>query len=450
MNRKLFIAAFTLLLLAGPLSVLKTFGWSEHPMLVRPALKDHPIWQKTDSVQAKNLKIFLLESEKELEKFLAEQEAWSVAHLPNYIPCPPELAFKATGNPDDILLRFYSAIRLNPHVKIPLYLHLLPNDSTGGRPIADPRDICTLQDISFTLQTTYVRIEEGELLAPFDVLVTANDEPDYGFDLGLFADNNTDYGKKYNFGNQSFGNPNLEYGSQAPFHMGFYHEAKILYKFGPFLKQTYLDYRLYLYKALSEFAFHQHQPYWGWRFMGYGMHYMGDVSMPYHMRPLPGVSTARMMWINLKAILGFTKAKDNAVQLVSNRHTAFEEFQAQVLRKALQERNTNHPFLLALSNPLPPVPFSEDFFLNVATKESAASGKETDKILDREMPALLVSDPSVETNDLPETDRIVAFMTETNGPESVDKVTEAIAGRMRHFSMHIRSYLDAVLQNSNL
>lgn len=450
MNRNLFPLALILIFLIGPFSILKVSAWSEHPLLVRPALKNHPVWQKADSVQAKNLKTFLLETEKELEKFLADHEAWSVANLPNYAPCPAGLAFKATGNPDDILLRFYTAIRINPHVKIPLYLHLLPNDSTEGRPVADPKEICTLEDLSFMLNTVYTRVEEGEILAPFDVLVTANDEPDYGFDLGLFVDNMTPYGQEYGFGAQSFGNPQLEYGSQAPFHMGFYHEAKILYKFGPFLKQTYMDYRLFLYKALSEFAFRQQQPYWGWRFMGWGMHYMGDVSMPYHMRPLPGVSTARMMWINLKAMLGFPKAKEQAVQLVSNRHTAFEEFQLQVIRKAHQDKNFSHPFLQALENPLPTVSFSMGFFLNVATKESAASGEEIDKILERQMPALLVSDPNVETNDLPETDRIVAYMTETNGPESVEKVTEAIAGRMRQFSMNIRSFLDDIVVHTVL
>ncbi len=447
--KRIFLAAtFTLLILAAPFTTLKVSAWSEHPLLVRPALKNHPIWQQADSVQAKNLKTFLLEAEKELEKFLAEQEAWSVANLPNYIACPADLAFKATGNPDDILLRFYSAIRMNPNVKIPLYLHLLPNDSTYGRPVADPREICTLNDITFMLQTTYTWVTEGELLAPLDVLVTANDEPDYGFDLGLFDDNNTDYGKKYNFGPQPFGNPKLEYGSQAPFHMGFYHEAKILYKFGPFLKQTYMDYRLYLYKALSEFAFQNNQPYWGWRFMGWGMHYMGDVSMPYHMRPLPGVSTARMMWTNLKAMIGFPKAKDNAVQLVSNRHTVYEEFQLQTIRKAHQENNMNHPFLAALGNPKPAIAFSGDFLLNVASRESAGMGKPIDKILGKQVPRLLVSDPTVEANDLPETDRIVAFITEEKGQQAVDEITTAIAERMQAFSMHIRSYMDAILEKS--
>jgi hypothetical protein len=63
--------------------------------------------------------------------------------------------------------------------------------------------------------------------------------------------------------------------------------------------------------------------------MGWGMHYLGDVSMPYHSKPLPGVSTLRMIWINLKAILGFPKSRGNAVQLVSNKHTVYEEFQVQ-------------------------------------------------------------------------------------------------------------------------
>jgi len=449
--KRIFLAAtFTILILGAPFNALKVAGWSEHPLLVRHALKNHPVWQKADSVQAKSLKNFLLENEEELEEFLAEQEAWSVANLPDYIPCPPELAFKASGNPDDVLYRFYTAIRLNPHVKIPLYLHLLPNDSLFGRPVADPREICTLNNISFMLQTTYTRVEEGELLAPFEVLCTANDEPDYGFDLGLFADNGTVYGLTYNFGNQPFGNPKLEYGSQAPFHMAFYHEAKILYKFGPFLKQTYLNYRLFLYKALSEFAFRSSQPYWGWRFMGWGMHYMGDISMPYHMRPLPGVSTTRMMWINAKAMLGFPKAKDNAVQLVSNRHTVYEEFQLQALKKAHRENDSGHPFLKALANPAPAVPFSHDFLMNVATKESAESGKTIDRILKKQVPALLVSDPSVEANDLAETNRIIAFISEEEGEQAVLAVTNAIAARMQSFSMHIRSFMDAILAESRI
>lgn len=430
---------------------LQGLAWSEHPMLAHPALKEAINWEKLDSVAAKSLKTFLLEMEPELEKLLDEQEAWSQANLPNYAPRPDELAFKATGNSDDILLRFYLAIRVNPNIKVPLYLHLLPNDDPGERPIADPKDISTLKDISSMENTIYVWLSQGELIAPLDVLSTSNDEPDYGFDLGLFEDNNTAYGQIYGFGTQPFGNPNLEYSSQAPFHMGFFHEAGILYKFGPFLKRTHIDYRISLYKALSEFAFLHNQPYWGWRFMGWGMHYVGDVSMPYHSKPLPGVSVLRMIWINLKAMLGFPKSKDNAVQLVSNRHTVLEEFQVQVLRKAHQQNNWDHPFLQALMNPKELVPFSDNFIVEVAAKDAVNKSILIDKSTEKFMPYSLVSDPKVEANDAPEIKRIVEVIQEEKGQEAVDQMTLDIAERLEAFSMHIRSYMLSIkTQHSDL
>jgi hypothetical protein len=440
--RTLFLLAFALCL-NNPAK-----AWTEHPLLVRPALKDFLAWERMDLVAAKSLQNFLFEVEQELELFLAEQEAWSRANLPNYTPRPDELAFKATGNPDDILQRFYQAIRVNPNIKVPLYLHLLPMDDPGDRQVANARDITTLNDISTMMHTTYVWLSDGELLSPLDVLNTATDEPDYGFDLGLFEDNNTDYGQIYGFGTQPFGNPNLEYSSQAPFHMGFFHEAWILYKAGPFLKQTYLDYRINLYKALSEFAFAQNQTYWGWRFMGWGMHYVGDVSMPYHSKPLPGVSVLRMLWINLKAILGFPKSLDNAVQLVSNRHNVYEEFQWQVLRRAHQEQNWDHPFLQALMNPKEFIPYDDDFIVDVAARESVAKSRYIDKTLEKYMPHSVVSDPTVEANNAPETKRIVEVVREENGQEGVDAITLAIAERMESLSMHISSYMMGILEGT--
>jgi hypothetical protein len=401
-------------------------------------------------VAAKSLKTFLLEMEHELEQFLVEQEAWSRANLPNYAPRPDELSFKATGNPDDVLERFFNAIRLNPNIPVPLYLHLLPNDDPINRPIAEPAYLTTLSDLSSMQYSTYVWLYEGELVSALDVLCTANAEPDYGFDLGLFEDNNTAYGKIFGWGTQSFGNPNLEYSSQAPFHMAFYHESWILYKAGPFLKRTYLDYRINLFKMLSEFAFAQNQPYWGWRFMGWGMHYVGDVSMPYHSKPLPGVSTLRMLWINLKAILGFPQSKNNAVQLVSNKHAVYEEFQVQVLRLAHEQKNWQHPFLHALMNPKDLIPYSQEFIVEVASRESVAKSVEVDKALKKYIPAHMVSDPDIEVSDLPEMKNIAQLVEEEMGKKAYDQLIEVIAERMESYSMHIRSYLLSILEKSDI
>ncbi len=445
-----FLLKFSLLWIF--LNLLFTSGvsaWSGHQMMVYPALKDHIAWGKAASVEAKNLRTFLVETEKELVLFLAEQESWSRKNLPHYAACPDTLAFKATGNKEDILIRFLSAIRINPDSKIPLYLSLIPGKEENSRMKISPTDLTTLKEVGFMEKITYVSLQEGELASPFQVLYTASDEPDYGFDLGLFTDNGTPYGRTYGFGNQPFGNPNLEYSSQAPFHMGFFHEAGILYTFGAFLKNTHLDYRIFLYKALSEFAFHHHQPYWGWRFMGWGMHYVGDVSMPYHMKPLPGVSNTRMIWMSLKSMMGSPRAQDNAVQLVSNRHTAFEEFQSQVLLKALQQDDTPHPFLQALKNPEATMPFSYSFLLDYATAESASRAKSADKILEKNIPEKMVSDPSVEANNLPGVKDMVQYIMEEKGEKAVDNLTGMIAGQMRQFSMNVRSYMEAILASSD-
>jgi hypothetical protein len=152
-----------------------------------------------------------------------------------------------------------------------------------------------------------------------------------------------------------------------------------------------------------------------------------------------------VIWINLKSILGAPKAKNNAVQLVSNRHTVFENFQYQAMRKAYQQKNWSHPFLIALTHPEPQIPFSYDFLISNATAESASRAKNIDKIIEKNVPSKLVSDPSVEVGNLAEANSIEQSIIHEKGQKAADAVTEAIAGQMRQFSMNIRSFMEAVL-----
>ena len=86
--------------------------------------------------------------------------------------------------------------------------------------------------------------------------------------------------------------------------MGFYHESDVIYTFAGFLKKTYPEYRIHLYKRLARFAFETGHPYWGWRFAGMGLHYLADLAQPYHARALPGVGTSFAMWINTLDMMG--------------------------------------------------------------------------------------------------------------------------------------------------
>ena len=442
------ITRILVVLLIGLSTTFTAKAWSEHPLLAYPVLSTIPELTSKDSVIVMSLRAFLQKEEAGIEKLLAEHEAWARENLPDYAPLPDGLMFKKTGNSDDILKRFYYAIRINPNVKMRLYLHLLPNQDIGDLPPINPAELTTLSDVTSMLTTNYVEIFEGQKVSPLSVLCTANDEPDYGIDLGLFEDNNTEHGSVYGFGVQPFGDPNLEYGSQAPFHMGFYHEAKLVFKFGPFLKKTYPEYRINLFKTLAEYAFETGNDYWGYRFMGWGMHYLSDLSMPYHTAPLPGVSAFRMIWINLKAMLGFPRSKDNAVQIVSNRHSVLEQFQWVVVKKAYQNDPENNVIIKALKNPIEHVDFSQDFARNVTSRESVDRSKRVDKNLKKWSPKILVSDPKFEAPGSKELDNLIELMKQEKGEESVENMTNMVAEIMRSYSMHMRSYYQAIAGKS--
>ena len=79
--------------------------------------------------------------------------------------------------------------------------------------------------------------------------------------------------------------------------------------------------------------------YWAWRFTGWGMHYLQDLTQPYHARVLPGVGVTRMLWINTLDIVGMHGAKNDAVQLVTNRHFALENFERRWMRAAYADRS---------------------------------------------------------------------------------------------------------------
>ena len=437
---KTLILAFALINLSQRAS-----AWSEHPLMAYPVLSTIEQLVNQDSIMAKELKTFLMENEKELEQFLKDQEIWLLKNLSYYPALPEHLQFKATGNPDDILERFFNAIRLNPNVKMRLYQHLLPNEQVGDRPTIDPKYLTTLQDVSALQKTNYIELFENNLVSPMAVLVAANDEPDYGFDLGLFKDNNTPQGDKYGFGTQPFGDPNLAYGSQAPFHMGFYHEARVVFLFGSFLKKTLPEMRINQFKMLSEFAFKTGNPYWGYRFMGWGMHYLGDLSMPYHTVALPGVSALKMIWTNIKAMLGFPKSKDDAVQLVSNRHAAMEEFQWHVLRQAYENNNCDNQLINSLRTPISMVEYYDNFPREVAAKESAGKAKMVDKMIENCMPEILVSDPSFETPSSSEISNIIELTKQEKGEESISEMTNVLADIFKSYSMHMQSFYHNIM-----
>jgi hypothetical protein len=278
-------------------------------------------------------------------------------------------------------------------------------------------------------------------VAPAHVLASGSDEPDFGLDIGLFEDNDTDFASDYGFGTQPFGNPNLDYSSQAPFHMGFYHLDWLTRKAQPDLLRTYPEWRVSLFRALSQFAFETGHDYWGWRFAGWGLHYIGDLTQPYHAHPLPGVNTVEALW-------AVVRGKTNeAIQLVSNRHGVLESYQYQRVQKSLDQKEWSSPILAAVASAVDVPVFDELTVREVLTKESVDAGAELDGVLQSNMPPRYVSDPAFEWTGSGEEAAIVVTVASDRGEQAIAVLDAAVAEQMLQFSRFAQAWINDARSN---
>lgn len=423
-------------------------AWEHHPLFSEPVVSTMTEVTGAPLAVATPLDTFLLAVEADLVTLLADEESWARANMSSYAACPDALAFQATGNASDIRDRFFKAIRVNPNIETPLYRSPLAAGGAKAEKSLIPSEVSILSDTSNLSIFDFQELTDGAAVSPLEILAAASNEPDYGMDIGLFTDNGTEFGAYYGFGAQPFGNPGLDYGSQAPFHMGFYHESWIVYLFASFLKDSYPEYRIHLFKSLSEFAFEHDQDYWGWRFMGWGLHYLGDLSMPYHTTALPGYSAFRMILINLLDMLGWSTPKDNAVQLSSNRHVALETFEGIILEEATRANNTADTTLAALLEARTIPAYSDSVPSGALSKASHDMVSELDKAIAKYMPEEFVSDPSVELGDVPERYQIIDMMEAEHGVSAVTAIETLQAEAMTSFALYGRSYVQAIVDPS--
>ncbi|MCB1171105.1 MAG: hypothetical protein KDK25_12255 [Leptospiraceae bacterium] len=313
-----------LLLAAIILCPRPAFAWWEHTLLTLAATRNLEL--PDQRVPVESLEDFLKEGPA-LRQALIEMDA-AFASIPAYPPISASLQFDPGAA--DLRQSFLQAIRINPDTRLLPYIQY-PTRAPAGCRAVDYHRITFLKDVDYLKGVPFCAIRPGQMVSARDVLVSASDEPDYGHDIGLFEDNDTEAGSEYGFGIQPFGNPNLEYSSQAPFHMGFYHESGLVYALAGFLKQTYAQYRALQYLELARFAFRTGHDYWGYRFLGWGLHYVQDLTQPYHATVMPSRSSAGMIWINVLNTIGISGPQTGAVQLLSNRHLALENYQRNLM-----------------------------------------------------------------------------------------------------------------------
>ncbi len=419
-------------------------AWSDHTLCTWYALDAQPELAG-QQVVAEPLSQFLQIESHTLPAFLDQEENWARTHLPEYAPRPDPLRFHA-GTGANLQRAFLLALRVNALMPMPLFRQLRPGASVAAARQLDWHQLTILPDGSGLKNNSFETLAAGEHISAVDVIATAANEPDYGMDLGLWEDNGTEQGRQAGFGPQPFGNPRFIDSAQAPFHMGFYHEAGIVYRSAPFLKHTYPQARIHLYLQLAHFAFAHGHPYWGYRFTGWAMHYAQDLTQPYHTRVLPGVGVMRMLWINVLDLAGMHGAKRDAVNLVANRHTVVESYQLSRMVGAIRSGQRNDALLQALRDARADdglKGFKMTDLLAPVTLQSSNAADALDGQLERSFPAPYTSNPDTVLSDADEL-AMVSIAQSWSKTEDV-KLAQLVALQLRQFGVVSRSVVRAAL-----
>ncbi|APJ03257.1 hypothetical protein [Silvanigrella aquatica] len=402
-----------------------SFAWKNHSIITTYSLQDSHYFDSFKNIRAEKLEDFLRQSTTNLPKVLASVEQWAINRSENfdftYPKTPENLKFKSSSNDPKIVEKFLNAIRVNSSVKFPLYLQILPGDFPQNFDTILQKEEVMLHSIMNDMgEYIFIKINEQDFVDPLKVVATASDEPDYGMDINLFKDNPKDFNENYAFGQQPFGNAQFSFNSQAPFHMGFYHLSPLIYKTAPYLKQTYAEYRIKLFTEMSRFAFQTGHPYWGLRFLGWSLHYIQDLTQPFHNSPIPGYSTADLISLNIldKIQDAFCKSHtkiNDSINVITNRHLILEKYIYDKLVYSIKNNFIQSPIILALNNSsfdhkYPK--YDENYVRNIITQEASQEenptygsyifwllNKDTSAIIGRSFPSEYTFDPKYIYND---------------------------------------------------
>lgn len=226
-----------------------------------------------------------------------------------------------------------------------------------------------------------------------DWLVLFSDEPDWGMDQNLFGAGDPRYGE-------------IPYGSvkgtssQAPFHMYFPCENWISLKIKPSLKQGMTHLRFVAFANLAQVALCAGDHYWAARFLACAIHYMQDMTAPYHASAVPFLNPL----VIAKAILAKDKerfSRDNT-QLLSNRHFLFEAVAARV---QILGAGTPEKLFPGLSQKIATLCAAQDeedappssilmTRFKACNKAAFKDAHKIDKLVNKAFPKKLVGDPS--------------------------------------------------------
>lgn len=290
------------------------FSWNTHALITRAALRG----EGYDRLSAET-------GVEPIESFL-EQAA---SQLPGIIEPYLRRIDEKTGNSRNqgtnfgnlrSALDFLVALRLNPRKGLPYVTAPRPDRINPSAPHDPLRAVPP--------SNSYPAREPGQTMKESDILITFSDEPDWGMDQELFVIPEYDYGKS------PYG-PDYGISSQAPFHMAFLNEGRILTALHPRLKRNFMEERITVFRELAECAAKIGSVYWAGRFSAWALHYVQDLAQPFHACALP------FPRVEILTNLIRTRSPRQVVDVYShrlrNRHLVFEATMHSVLNEEAKQ-----------------------------------------------------------------------------------------------------------------
>jgi hypothetical protein len=423
---------------------LPALAWGNHSLLSYRALEAMPELRDARPVAAESLDDFLKAQAPRLQQLLDEQEAWARAEIRDYPARPESMRFRPEPGWDAVQRRqaFLRALRLSPKSAFALFVQADPWQGEGA---GTPLEHQAVSSVALSKGATqrFLALQPGELVAPLAVLASASDEPDYGYDIDLFDDNAGS--ARLGFGSQPFGNPALRISSQAPFHMGFFHQGSVFNTLAPAFARSFAQLRVHQYSSLAALAMRTGHAYWAWRFTGLAMHYVQDLTQPYHASAAPGARLPGMVWANLLDKLGLPDRKAGLVVLQSNRHFVLETYQTQLLLAAARGRQqtANERALrnTALDAAYPA--WHAHYLRDVVAREAYEAGPATDAALVVGAPARYVMDPAFDFGAASGIDLDADMRRQLQAQR--DGMQAAIARLLGHVGAHSRQLVRGVI-----
>ncbi|MEJ2718857.1 MAG: hypothetical protein P8182_17295 [Deltaproteobacteria bacterium] len=303
----------------------KGLSWNTHALLTYAALQSQRARLLETECLVTGLEDFLSAASSSLHRIIQ----W----YSRLLDCNRDKSISTSVPPSDIRTvdQFVEALKIRPDYSI-RYVKVVSPDAVPSKMAHDPSRLGPPGG-------SYIDTEYQERVSALDILATFSDEPDWGMDQGLFLI------ERYGYGTIPYGGES-GLSSQAPFHMAFLWENPLIVKVLPWLQLSFLEARARIFFVLAQLAFDHDVPYWGWRFNAWAMHYLQDLTQPYHARafPLPLFSVLHpsMLLGGLRALVQGTMVR------LRNHHSLFEAAVHSVLNDVVK-RGIDHQWLVALA-----------------------------------------------------------------------------------------------------